>query len=141
MLHYGIIGCGMMGQEHLRNIALLENASVAAIYEPDPGMRAAAAALMPRARMVGSVAEVLAVPEVNCLLIASPNHLHLGQLEEIARIRPLPVLCEKPLFTDPADSPRLQWIFILRMGVMSLGPLLVWKVNGSSLCRYRSLRK
>jgi predicted dehydrogenase len=107
MLRYGIIGCGMMGQEHLRNIALLQDASVAAIFEPDSGMRAAAATMVPSARMVGSVTELLAVPEVNCLLIASPNHLHLGQLEEIARIRPLPVLCEKPLFTDPADAPRL----------------------------------
>jgi predicted dehydrogenase len=107
MLNYGIIGCGMMGQEHLRNIALLDGVTVAAIFEPDPAMRAAAAALVPGARMVGSPAEVLAVPEVNCLLVASPNHLHLGQLEEIARIRPLPVLCEKPLFTDPADAPRL----------------------------------
>jgi predicted dehydrogenase len=107
MLRYGIIGCGMMGQEHLRNIALLEAASVAAIFEPDTAMRAAAAALVPEARMVGSVAELLAVVEVNCLMIASPNHLHLGQLEEIARIRPLPVLCEKPLFTDPLDAPRL----------------------------------
>jgi predicted dehydrogenase len=107
MLRYGIIGCGMMGQEHLRNIALLDGASVAAIFEPDAGMRAAAAALVPGAQMVGSVAELLGVAEVNCLLIASPNHLHLGQLEEIARIRPLPVLCEKPLFTDPADAPRL----------------------------------
>jgi predicted dehydrogenase len=107
MLRYGIIGCGMMGQEHLRNISLLDNATVAAIFEPDPDMRAAAAALVPGARLVGAVAEVLAVPEVNCLLIASPNHLHLGQLEEIARIRPLPVLCEKPLFTEPADAPRL----------------------------------
>jgi predicted dehydrogenase len=104
MLRYGIIGCGMMGQEHLRNISLLDNATVAAIFEPDPDMRAAAAALVPGARLVGAVAEVLAVPEVNCLLIASPNHLHLGQLEEIARIRPLPVLCEKPLFTEPADA-------------------------------------
>lgn len=107
MLRYGIIGCGMMGQEHLRNIALLDGARVAAIFEPDPAMAAAASALMPGARMVGSVAGVLAVPEVNCLLIASPNFLHLRQLEEIAAIRPLPVLCEKPLFTDPADAPRL----------------------------------
>ena len=107
MLRYGIIGCGMMGQEHLRNIALLQDAAVAAIFEPDPAMRAAAAGMVPEARMVGSVAELLAVAEVNCLLIASPNHLHLQQLEEIARIRPLPVLCEKPLFTDPADAPRL----------------------------------
>jgi predicted dehydrogenase len=106
-LTYGIIGCGMMGQEHLRNIALVPGAGVAAIFEPDPGMRARAAALAPGARMVGSVAEVLAVPEVTALLIASPNFLHLGQLEEIARVRPLPVLCEKPLFTDPADAPRL----------------------------------
>lgn len=119
MLRYGIIGCGMMGQEHLRNIALLEDATVVAIYEPDPGMRAAAAALVPGARMVGSVAEVLAVPEVNCLLIASPNHMHLGQLEEIARIRPLPVLCEKPLFTDPADAPRLA-------GLRAAYPAPIW---------------
>jgi predicted dehydrogenase len=107
MLSYGIIGCGMMGQEHLRNFALLPGARVAAIHEPDPAMRAAAAAMVPGARMVDSIAEVLAVPEVTCLLIASPNFLHLGQLEEIARLRPLPVLCEKPLFTDPADAPRL----------------------------------
>ena len=106
-VRYGIIGCGMMGQEHLRNIALLPQAEVVAIFEPDAGMRALAAALVPEAAMVGSVAEVLAAPAVNCLLIVSPNYMHLAQLEEIAAIRPLPVLCEKPLFTDPADTPRL----------------------------------
>jgi predicted dehydrogenase len=106
-VRYGIIGCGMMGQEHLRNIALLPQAEVAAIFEPDANMRAQAAVLAPNAVMAASVAEVLAVEAVNCLLIASPNFLHLVQLEEIAAIRPLPVLCEKPLFTDPADAPRL----------------------------------
>lgn len=106
-LRYGIIGCGMMGQEHLRNIALLPEAEVVAIFEPDAGMRAAAAALVPDARFVGSVEDLLAVEAVNALLIASPNHMHLGQLERIAAIRPLPILCEKPLFTDPADAPRL----------------------------------
>lgn len=106
-LKYGIIGCGMMGQEHLRNIALMERASVAAIFEPDATMRARAAELAPGAAMLGSLAEVVAHPDVNVLLIVSPNYLHLAQLEEIASIRPLPILCEKPLFTDPADAPRL----------------------------------
>ena len=106
-LKYGIIGCGMMGQEHLRNIALLERASVAAIFEPDAAMRAKASELAPGAAMVASLAEVVAHPDVNVLLIVSPNYLHLEQLEEIAAIRPLPILCEKPLFTDPADAPRL----------------------------------
>ena len=106
-LDYGIIGCGMMGQEHLRNIALLENVGVAAIFEPDPAMRALAADLAPEAAMVGSVAELLAVERVNCLLIASPNHFHLGQLEQIAATRPLPILVEKPLFTAPGEAVRL----------------------------------
>jgi predicted dehydrogenase len=106
-VRYGIIGCGMMGQEHLRNIALLPDACVVAIFEPDAGMRRSAAKLVPDADMVGSLAGVLANPAVNCLLITSPNHLHLGQLEQIAAIRPLPVLVEKPLFTDEADVTRL----------------------------------
>ncbi|THD83457.1 Gfo/Idh/MocA family oxidoreductase [Aliigemmobacter aestuarii] len=106
-MRYGIIGCGMMGQEHLRNIALQDGADVAAILEPDPDMAATAAAMVPGARMVGSIAELLAVEDVTCLLIASPNYLHLAQLEEIAAIRPLPILVEKPLFTDPADGARL----------------------------------
>lgn len=46
-LRYGVIGCGMMGQEHLRNIALLPGARVAAIFEPDAHMAAIAATLAP----------------------------------------------------------------------------------------------
>lgn len=106
-LHYGIIGCGMMGQEHLRNIALLPDAAVSAIYEPDPAMRAAASELAPSAIFCASTAEVVNRSDVDILLIASPNHTHLGLLEEIAAQRSIPVLCEKPLFTDPADGARL----------------------------------
>ena len=104
---YGIIGCGMMGQEHLRNIALLQEAEVAAIFEPDGAMRAAAAAAVPGALMVDSIEDLLAVEAINCLLIASPNHLHVSQLQAVASIRPLPVLVEKPLFTAPEDASRL----------------------------------
>lgn len=106
-LNYGLIGCGMMGQEHLRNIALLPEARVAAIFEPDAGMRAIAASMAPDAVMANSIAEVLAVDAVNCLLIVSPNYLHLRQLEEIATIRPLPILVEKPLFTAPEDAAKV----------------------------------
>ncbi len=106
-VRYGIIGCGMMGQEHLRNIALIPQAEVVAIFEPDAAMRARAAELAPAARFVETVDAVLACRDVNCLLIASPNHLHLDQLEQIAATRPLPVLCEKPLFTNSADNARI----------------------------------
>jgi predicted dehydrogenase len=106
-VNYGMIGCGMMGQEHLRNIALLPGASVVAIFEPDEDMRASAAQLAPEAVMVASVKDLLAIAEVQALVITSPNFLHLAQLQEIAAIRALPVLVEKPLFTAPDDAPKI----------------------------------
>lgn len=108
MCRYGLIGAGMMGQEHIRNIALIEGARVAAIFEPDAGMRATAAALAPEAKLVNDLAGLLGIADLDCLLIASPNHLHAGQFEYISETRPLPLLIEKPLFTDPADEPLIE---------------------------------
>lgn len=105
---YGMIGCGMMGQEHLRNLALIEGAHVGVIFEPDAGMRAEAAALATGARFVDSVEELLADKTVEALVITSPNHMHLQQLEQIAQSSPRPVLVEKPLFTDPTDLDRVR---------------------------------
>jgi predicted dehydrogenase len=104
---YGIIGCGMMGREHIRNIGLVPDTRIAAIFEPDDAMRGEALKLAPQARAATSIGDLLADPEVGCVVIASPNFCHVGQLEEIAAIRPLPVLVEKPLFTDPADAGRV----------------------------------
>ncbi|MGR3197642.1 MAG: Gfo/Idh/MocA family protein, partial [Paracoccus sp. (in: a-proteobacteria)] len=100
---YGIIGCGMMGQEHLRNIALLPGTAIGTIFEPDAGMRARAARIAPEARFADSIEDLLGDEDLDCLLIASPNFRHVEQLQTIAARRPLPVLVEKPLFTSPED--------------------------------------
>ncbi|WP_425091837.1 Gfo/Idh/MocA family protein [Tropicimonas sp. S265A] len=107
-LTYGLIGTGMMGQEHIRNIHLLEGAQIGALCEPDPQMRAAAQALAPEAVACASLSELLAHPGLDALVIASPNFTHVPQIAEIAATRPLPLLVEKPLFTDPEDLPRLK---------------------------------
>ncbi|MEO1734072.1 MAG: Gfo/Idh/MocA family oxidoreductase, partial [Pseudomonadota bacterium] len=112
-VNYGVIGCGMMGQEHLRNIALLDGARVSAVFEPNAAMADAASAIAPGAQIVGSVDALLAVDALECILIASPNFCHVAQMEEIAAKRPLPLLVEKPLFTDPEDAERLM---VLRDG-------------------------
>ncbi|MEP3639370.1 MAG: Gfo/Idh/MocA family oxidoreductase [Paracoccaceae bacterium] len=106
-INYGIIGCGMMGQEHIRNIALLDNAQVRAVFEPDADMALEVSKLVPDALLVPSLDDLLNVQDLDCLLVVSPNHLHAKQLHEIARIRPLPLLVEKPLFTDPDDTDRM----------------------------------
>lgn len=107
-LRYGMIGCGMMGQEHLRNMALLPQAQAVAIYEPDAGMRAAALALAPHARAVDSMEAVIDAADVDALVITSPNFCHADQLLAIAARRPLPVLVEKPACTDLASVARLR---------------------------------
>lgn len=107
MIGYGMVGCGMMGQEHLRNIALIEGAHVGVIFEPDAGMREQAARLAPDARFVDSLTELLEA-QPDALVITSPNHLHLSQLEQIVQTRQCPILVEKPLFTDPDDLGRVR---------------------------------
>ncbi|RMC34765.1 Gfo/Idh/MocA family protein [Paracoccus alkanivorans] len=106
-VNYGMIGCGMMGREHLRNIRLLPDTRIAAIYEPDSDMRHAAAGIAPEARLIDSVEALLDTEALDCVVIASPNLAHVGQLEQLARYRPLPVLVEKPLFTRSEDQSRL----------------------------------
>ncbi|MDO6591167.1 gfo/Idh/MocA family oxidoreductase [Loktanella sp. D2R18] len=98
--NYGIIGCGMMGHEHMHNIALLENARVAGVFEPDEEMAKIAQSIAPDAQMAASIDALLDMPELDCILIVSPNFRHVEQLEMLAAKRHLPVLVEKPLFTD-----------------------------------------
>lgn len=105
--NYGLLGCGMMGQEHIRNIGLLSGARIAAFHDPDPGMSAAAAALAPDAEAVDGLEDLVGRPEIDALIIASPNYLHVEHLARTSRVRALPILVEKPLFADPADA---QWV-------------------------------
>ena len=75
-IRYGIIGCGMMGREHIRNISLLDDTSVTAIYEPDLQMQQAAAELAPAA--------VFARPRP--LLVEKPLYTDPAQAQRLAAI-------------------------------------------------------
>ena len=44
-LRYAILGSGMMGHEHIRNIHLLEETEVSAVSDPNEGMREKAVSL------------------------------------------------------------------------------------------------
>ncbi|MGR3469101.1 MAG: Gfo/Idh/MocA family protein [Shimia sp.] len=107
-VRYGIIGCGMMGQEHIRNILLVAGAEVAALYDPVVALARAAQALAPGARIAASLDDLVSDRGVDALVIVSPNHLHIEQLTRIAELRDMPILCEKPLFTDAGQLPALE---------------------------------
>lgn len=118
-VRYGIIGCGMMGQEHLRNLALIDGAEVVAIYEPDAGMRAACKARVPEVHFCDSVESVCHFPGLDALVVASPNHCHAEQLQTLLAMTSLPVLIEKPLVT------RLDQVELVRRAVEQ-HPSPVW---------------
>ena len=96
-----------MGIEHLRNIALLEGTQVSALYDPHEAQLNLAQKYTPDARTFTSIQDMLRDGDVDALVIASPNFLHIDQLEEIAAQKTLPILCEKPLFTRSEDAIRV----------------------------------
>ncbi|CZF81321.1 Putative oxidoreductase YteT precursor [Grimontia celer] len=107
VIRYGILGCGMMGQEHIRNIQLLENVEITVLAEPNAEMREKAQALVPNARTIEGLDELLEANDIDALVIATPNFQHAEQLLGIMSRCSLPILIEKPICTQIDEVSRL----------------------------------
>lgn len=104
-ISYGLVGCGMMGQEHVRNIALVPNARITVVHDPVPANAETAAGMAGGAAVADSLATLLEHRDLDAVVIASPNFLHIPQLQEIAaHARPMAILCEKPVYTHPSQA-------------------------------------
>ena len=102
-IRYGIIGSGMMGQEHIRTIGLLEGAQVTAVCDPDEGMRSSAAFIAGQGcAAFTDHAALLQSGLCDALVIVAPNHLHHQILKDVLPAD-LPILVEKPLCTTLSD--------------------------------------
>lgn len=110
LVRYALLGAGMMGQEHLRNIALIPGSIVTAVADPHPASRAAALAFAPpEATSVADLDQLLDLESYDALVIATPNDTHADILARALADRPdLPVLVEKPVCTTPEDVDRLR---------------------------------
>jgi len=116
-LKYGLVGAGMMGREHIRNVALLDDVTVAAVADPDDEQRATSAALVGAAPYANHRA-LIAEDRCDAYIVAAPNDLHHSLiLDLLATGRP--VLCEKPLGITAAEcrdiiarapDPALVWV-------------------------------
>ena len=107
-LRYGLVGTGMMGVEHIRNVAITPGVEIVALADPvDTSLGWAKAALGE-----GTTPEVyadvasLAKANLDAVIVASPNHTHRAVLEPLFDAG-VAILCEKPLATTIADA---RWI-------------------------------
>ena len=103
-VRYGIIGTGMMGMEHLYNVAHMDGAAVKAVSDPNEDCRETArkVANLAPASVFADHRDLLASGLCDAVVIASPNHTHVGILGD-ALVSGLHVMAEKPLATTVAD--------------------------------------
>lgn len=110
-LRYAVIGTGMMGHEHLRNLALVRklagiDVEVVALVDPDAAMLASALAL---AKELGNndvkayqSLDDVSVETLDAFVLVSPNHTHHGIIVKLLDSGKA-ILAEKPVCTTLAD--------------------------------------
>ncbi|UOR01414.1 Gfo/Idh/MocA family oxidoreductase [Leucobacter allii] len=106
-MRIGIIGTGVMGAFHVGLLhEQVSGATVVAVADPAIDRAEAVVAAIPGARAFADAQELIADPEVEAVLITSPDSLHAEQtLACIAAGKP--TLCEKPLSYSVADAERV----------------------------------
>jgi predicted dehydrogenase len=97
----GVVGAGYWGPNLIRNLAELPRSPLAAVADRDATRLDFARTRYPQVRFYGDIGELLADPEVNAVVLATPAELHerhaLAALEAGKH-----VFVEKPLATTSA---------------------------------------
>ncbi len=102
-LRFGIIGTGLMGMEHIRHLQIMQGVQVVACADPDAGSRRTAAEALPAGtRSFADYQDLLQQPDVDAVIVASPNFTHAGVLDAVFASGKH-VLVEKPMCTTMAD--------------------------------------
>jgi myo-inositol 2-dehydrogenase/D-chiro-inositol 1-dehydrogenase len=106
-LRVGVIGTGMIGQDHIRRITqVLSGAEVVAVTDANDVVAKEVAAGLGTARVHASGQDLIADPDVDAVIVCSwgPTHEEYV-LASIAAGKP--VFCEKPLATTEAACRRI----------------------------------
>lgn len=108
VIRYGVIGTGMMGIEHIENIAALPGAAVTAIADPNDRSRAAGAdrSGLGADGVFTDHRDLLGSGRCDAVVVASPNHTHATVVADVLATD-LHALVEKPLCTTVADAEHL----------------------------------
>jgi predicted dehydrogenase len=105
-LGVGVVGCGTIARfQHLPNLRRLRGARLAAIADPDPEARRRAERRH-RVPAFATAEELLALPAVDAVVVATPTHLH-AELGVRAAAAGKPFFLEKPIAASGEEAARL----------------------------------
>ena len=105
-LNYGIIGSGMMGCEHIRNLRKIPNVNVVAIADPNEKSREQAQKLCGSSfypKLYADHKTLLLEENVDVIVVSTPNFTHIEVMRDIFDTDKH-VLLEKPMCTTLADG-------------------------------------
>ena len=104
VVRLGVIGTGMMGCEHIRNVVALDGAEITAVSDPHPPSLEWARMNLGDVRVAefADHRDLLASGLVDAVIVASPNFTHASVLNDVYATD-LPVLVEKPMCTTIDD--------------------------------------
>ncbi len=126
-VRYGIIGAGMMGGEHARDIAhLAGDAEVVALADPVPSsLEWGAAAVGHAVSVYADHRALLERDDLDAVVIATPNFTHATILDDVLGTN-LAVLVEKPMCTTVDDCLRVRSLVAGREALTWVGLEYRW---------------
>ena len=119
-LRYGFIGTGMMGREHLADVAALPGARPIAAADTDEGSRRAARDAVPGLEVHADARDLLARDDLDVVVVSTPNHTHRAVLDLVWDTS-LHVLIEKPLCTTLDDARHVRHAAQAHPGIVWMG--------------------
>jgi predicted dehydrogenase len=104
-VHVGVVGLGYWGPNLARNLAVIPGCELTWLCDASEDARARLAASFPAARGTGEIADLLADPELDAVVLATPVPTHAELAVAVARAGKH-CFVEKPLATSAADAER-----------------------------------
>jgi predicted dehydrogenase len=117
-LGIGFIGSGFNARFHIRSWVGVRDADVRGVWSPNHQHAEEAASLarslrVGDAKTFGSVEEMIADPNVDCIWLCAPNHMRIENMEAIVHAltsgkgQLVGIACEKPLARNVAEAKRM----------------------------------
>jgi len=116
-LKIGVVGAGAWGRNHVRTVAGLADAELAAVCDPDAKVRERVSRQYPRAVVTADLPALLQA--VDAVIVASPAATHAKVAQQVVEAGK-PVLVEKPFALNARDAEA-----VARLGTQKGVPVLV----------------
>ncbi len=122
-LKIGVVGAGAWGRNHVRTVAGLAEAELAAVCDPDPKVRERVARQYPAVLVTADLAALLRA--VDAVIVASPAATHASLARQVIEAGK-PVLVEKPFALSVRDAEAVAKLAADRRVPVLAGHLLVY---------------